>query len=127
MAYASRTQLAQLGLAAAALASVSDDDQDAALEAASGLADSYLQRAGITVPMSSPYPGALVLHVCKLAGWIVLSARGFDPSDPSDKSVRAGYEDAVAWLEKAAMGKVSLQPYDPVLTVSSDASTGRGY
>jgi len=123
VAYATRTDLHRVGLPAAALAGVSTVTQDAALEAASGLANAYIVRSGYDLPLST-WPAGLTLHVCGIAAWVLLSTRGFDPSNPSDKAVRMRFDDAIKWLEKVAKGTVSLGSYRTRKTVTSGESRG---
>ncbi|MCC6213734.1 MAG: DUF1320 family protein [Polyangiaceae bacterium] len=108
MAYATTADFAELGLPGQATADWPGTSVEAALDAASARVDSYLRkRYGVPIPA----PGAdLVETTCALAAWTVLCTRGFDPMRPGDQSVRQRYEDAVAWLEAVAAGKV--EPVD---------------
>lgn len=120
MAYATRTHLAQFAIRAAALTGIATGDQDAALEAASDLADSYL-RARFTLPLSS-WQDDLRRAVCNVAAYDLLSARGYNPDAGADSNVRQRYEDAVRWLEGVAAGRVT-----PAVTDSgSSGSSGSG-
>ena len=65
MAYATTTDLARFGLPSGALAGVSTATQEAALDAASAFADSYL-RSRYTVPLTSYGGPALVSVVMQL-------------------------------------------------------------
>lgn len=104
MAYATRTQLTQLAIPAAALTGVSTADQDAALEAASDLADGYL-RSRYALPLTA-WEDDLRRAVCGIAAYDLLTRRGFRPED-SGENVRLRYEDAVRWLKGVADGSIS--------------------
>lgn len=105
MAYATRTQLGQFGIRAAALAGIPTGDQDAALEAASDLADSYL-RSRFTLPLTV-WQDDLRRAVCSIAAYDLLSSRGYNPDAGADTNVRQRYEDAIRWLERVAAGQVT--------------------
>lgn len=119
-AYADRTKLAQLGLSAGALTNVPTATQDEALEARSRFVDSYLKRAGYTVPISptSNAGEAVVLAVCILAGYDCLVTRGFNPQSP-DSDIRQRYLDIIKWLEMVADRKVDAGVTDPDQTLSN--------
>lgn len=106
MAYATRTDLTTHGLSSAALGSISTTAQDAALDAASQVADSYL-RARYGTPVTG-YGTDLTRAVCSLAAWDLLSVRGFDPQRGGDESLRLRAEDALRWLRDVSAGKASL-------------------
>lgn len=104
MAYATRDDLARLGLPPAVLSAIPVADQDAALEAASDLADSYL-RVRYTLPLLS-WQDDLRRAVCHIAAYDLLVRRGFNPTG-ADEQVRLRYEDAIRWLERVAQGLLS--------------------
>ena len=106
MAYATRTELANFGLPAQALAGVSTTIQDQHLEDATGLIDSYL-RSGYTVPLGSPYPTEIVRACCPLAAYSLICWRGYDPAR-SGESFRMRHEDAISWLRDVAAGRAAL-------------------
>lgn len=106
MAYATTTDLARLGLPAAALTGVSSTVQEAALDAASRLADSYL-RARYATPLTS-YGVDLTRAVCSIAAWDLLRVRGYDPNRGGDEAVRLGHTDAVKWLRDVSNGVAHL-------------------
>jgi len=119
VAYATRTQLIQLGLPSAALTDVSTADQDEALDGASGIADGYLRKR-YTLPLAT-YGMDLTTHVCSIAAWIILKTRGFNPEDPADVAIRMGYEDAIAWLVSVAEGDI-----DPQDVTDATPTTAKG-
>lgn len=130
MAYASRTDLTTHGLSSAALGSISTPAQDAALDAASALADSYL-RARHTTPVTG-YGVDLTRAVCSIAAWDLLSVRGYDPQRGGDEAVRLRAEDAMRWLRDVSSGKASLsgitesesESWPEVIGAVSDESRG---
>lgn len=103
--YATTTDLDTHGIAA--LSNIGAVEQQAALDAASALADSYLTDR-ITTPITTPSQD-LILAVCSVATWNLLCRRGFNPESSADSAVRMRYEDAVRWLEKVAGGSVTPQ------------------
>lgn len=106
MAYATRTDLTTHGLSSAALGSISTTAQDAALDAASATADSYL-RTRYSTPVAG-YGVDLTRAVCSLAAWDLLSVRGYDPQRGGDEALRLRAEDALRWLRDVSSGKASL-------------------
>lgn len=130
MAYASRTDLTTHGLSSAAIGSISTTAQDAALDAASRVADSYL-RARYTTPVTG-YGVDLTRAVCSIAAWDLLSVRGFDPQRGGDEAVRLRAEDALRWLRDVSAGKAHLagitesesESWPEALGVVSDESRG---
>lgn len=105
MAYATRTDLTRLGIRAGALSGVSTDDQDAALEAASDLADSYL-RSRYTLPFTG-YGDDLKRAVCAIAAWDLLSTRGYNPQG-SDEAIQTRQEQAIVWLKDVSAGRAAV-------------------
>lgn len=124
MAYATRTQLGQFGIRAAALAGINNDDQDAALEAASDLADSYL-RSRFTLPLTA-WQDDLRRVVCNIAAYDMLSSRGYNPDAGADSNVRQRYEDAIRWLEGVASGRVTPSVTDSGSSGSSGSGSAAG-
>jgi len=106
-AYADRTDLYRLGIREDALGDTSTDDQDAALEAASRTADSYLA-SQLTVPLTGTITLDVKSAVCRLAAYDLISGtRGFNPE--SDPSLRDRYSDALRWLEGVSKGLIRPQ------------------
>lgn len=101
--YATLTDLDKHGIAA--LGSVDTTTQQAALDAASALADSYLNDR-VDTPITSPSLD-LVMAVVNVASWNLLCRRGFNPESVADSAVRMRYEDAIRWFEKVAAGSVT--------------------
>lgn len=103
--YATVTDIANLGIAAAAIASFTTAQKDEALQAASSEADSYLS-SRYELPLAT-WPKVLRLHVANMAAYMLLSNRGFAP-DGSDQNIRDRHRDAVAWLQRVAERKATL-------------------
>jgi len=103
--YASPTDLTSFGISAAALAGISGTVQQAALDAASGVADGYL-RARYTLPIVTPDTG-LKRAVCGIAAYDLLKARGFNPENGADQIIVKGYDDAMRWLRDVSNGVVA--------------------
>lgn len=104
--YAQPSDLLNLGLIGSALSSVSGTVQNAALLAASGLADSKLQ-ARYVLPLTQ-WGQDLVRAVCIIAAYDLLTSRGFGIQQGVDDNIRKRYLDALAWLQDIADEKTSL-------------------
>jgi phage gp36-like protein len=100
--YATTTDLTQIGLVGAALANVPTQAQNEALQAASAIADSYLQGQFI-LPLTQ-WGYDLVRVVCCIAAWDCLTARGYAPQSQADQNVYKRYQDALAWLDEVSKG-----------------------
>ncbi len=119
MAYATAAQLKSLGVASAALTSVSAPDQIAALQAASDLADSYL-RSRFTLPLAT-WGDDLRRAVVAIATYDLMSHRGYNPEAAGDTTIRDRYQDAIRWLEKIAANLLT-----PSVTDSSSPQAANG-
>jgi len=106
MAYATRTDLTRFGLPSSALTGVADATQDAALEAASDVADSYM-RSRYELPLTG-YGDDLKRAVCGLAAWDLLTTRGYDPNSGGDEAVKLRHDAALAWLKDVAAGRAHV-------------------
>jgi len=71
-----------------------------ACDDASSFADSFIATAGYTVPLTTA-PDALVVAVADIA-------RYYLHGDAPTETIRKRYEDARAWLDRVAAGKVTL-------------------
>lgn len=100
--YASQTDLTRIGLVGAALANVPSAAQDEALDAASAIADSYLQ-GQYKLPLTS-WGYDLVRAVCAIAAWDCLAARGYSPQSQGDQNIYKRFEDALKWLDEVSKG-----------------------
>jgi phage gp36-like protein len=118
--YATQADLALYGLTAAALGSFSPTEQDAALTAASSMADGYMG-GRFNLPLTS-WGQDLRLHVSKMAAWLLMSRRGFKPGVTDAESLYQGYKDAVAWLRDISTGKVT--PFEGQGGIADEDGTG---
>ena len=98
--YAVRADLPLYGANANALASVPTATQEAALAAASELADSYL-RTRYVLPLLA-WGNDLRRAVCQIATYDLFVTRGYNPAAAADVNYRMRYEDAIAWLKSVA-------------------------
>lgn len=105
-AYANRTDLTRFGISANALTNVSTEAQDAALEAASRVADSYL-RSRYALPLTG-YVDDLKRAVCHVAAWDLLTTRGYDPNRGGDEAVKLRHDTAIAWLKDVCAGRAAV-------------------
>lgn len=115
MAYAERSDLLTFSLPAGAVTNVSTTKQDAALEAASRLADGYLN-ARYRLPLTT-YGSDLKKAVCDIAALMIMRARGMSPEQADADLFVSASKEAIRWLEGIAAGKIS--PYG-----LSDSSSG---
>lgn len=114
-AYATTADLARLTIPAEALADITAADQDAALAAASTLADGYLA-SRFTLPLSV-WGDDLRLAVCSIGAYRLMTRRGYNPVG-GDENLRLIYEDAMKWLKEVANGLIT-----PLVTDSSTTPT----
>jgi phage gp36-like protein len=108
--YATRDQLPDFGVNAAALLPIPAAVQDAALAAASEVADSYL-RSQFVLPLIT-WGTDLTRAVCMIAAYDLLVGRGYNPEAGADTNIRLRYEDAIAWLKDVARGLAALDATD---------------
>ena len=125
MAYATRADLYRLGLREEAFSAVSTTDQDAAIEAASDVADSYL-RARYVLPLTG-YGDDLKSVVCRIAAYELLATRGYAPGVGGDESLEARHDKATAWLKDVSTGRAAVSGGNttPGPSRTSRVSSGR--
>lgn len=106
--YADQTWLGRIGVKAEALASITSEAKDAALDAASDLMDSYF-RVAFTLPLITWQDD--VRRACAIiAAYDLLVVRGYNPSAGADVNFRLRYEDIMGapgrrgWLQQVAGG-----------------------
>jgi phage gp36-like protein len=116
--YATLADLAAYGLTPSTLTTVSEADQTAALQVASGVADGYI--AAVRDLPISQWGLDLRLAVAKVAAWELIRRRGFKPGSTDAETLRASYQDAIKWLEGVSTGKVS--PFGMVDTSSPNVT-----
>lgn len=76
-----------------------------ALDAASREADGYIASRH-SVPLST-WPPSLTSHVCAIAAWTILRARGVSGTG-ADEVIREAYLDAIRFLKDVGAGRASL-------------------
>lgn len=101
--YAQPTDLANLGLIGGVLSSISTNVQNAALLAASGLADAKLQSRYI-LPLAQ-WGQDLVRAVCIIAAYDLLTSKGYNPATGADPNIRERYLDQLKWLDSVSRGE----------------------
>jgi phage gp36-like protein len=119
--YATTDDLADLGLQTGWLGDITTDEQDAALEKASGVLDDFL-RTRFVLPLSAPYPDSLIRATVDIAVYYLMKRRGFNPSGGDiDALIVKGYDDAIIWGQRVARGELVIGAIDTTPD-TSDAS-----
>jgi phage gp36-like protein len=100
----------------------------AALAVASGKADSYM-RGRYNLPITGSvgggpgvYDPAIVMHVCWIAAYDLMSGRGFNPTAGSDALIERRYYEAVGFPDRPGSGwfpGVQRQAIHPDVTETS--------
>jgi phage gp36-like protein len=123
MPYATRADLSTYGLPDGTLDGVDDAVIDAALVAASNVADGSLAAAGYRISLLT-WSTDLTQAVCAVASWDLMCRRGFNPDSGADAVIRQRYEDAQEYLKDIAMRrrKVAIAT-EPPITDSPPADT----
>ena len=106
MAYATTTDLARYGLPTVATTGIATAALEAALDAASVLADSYL-RSRHSVPLTT-YGVDLTQMVCALAAETILTTRGFDPTRANGDAITLRADNARTWLRDVSAGRAAV-------------------
>lgn len=117
MAYATSTDLTNLGLPASALATLTPAQISATLQAASDFADTFFRaRWGAnSVPLLA-WDTSVTEAVARIATLRLLRIRGYSPSSTADQRFQLGYDEAVDWLNK-----VQRQQAHPLVTLAQNA------
>jgi phage gp36-like protein len=105
-AYATRADLALQSLSAPAASAISTAAQDAALEAASRVVDSYLA-SRYDPPLQGTPPADIVSATCDIAAYRLMKLRGFNPQTGDAEQFLAGYDRALRYLRDVADGKAT--------------------
>jgi phage gp36-like protein len=124
--YAQPSDLAVAGVAAAAIASFTTPQQNAALVNASRLLDGYF-RAKFVLPLVQV--GADVVRAtCIVAAYDLMVSRGYNPSAGGDPIIKDRYREIIGvppmqlgWADMVANGKITPDVTDS----SSNATEGR--
>lgn len=120
--YCTAADLASFGIRAEALRSISSEDLQRAIVAASSKIDSYL-RARYTLPLARW--GTDLSEVCaKLAVYTLMMGRGFNPARPGEELIRTNYEDAIHTLEGIQAQKVHPDVVDS--SADTEGASGPG-
>lgn len=123
--YATTAQIQQLALTPAAYArfeALSTGSVTAQIQAASSVADSFLNSQFVLPLQVSPqgWDMVLTLHVCNIAAYFLYSQFGFSAAAPGmDQLIAQRYERALAWLDG-----ISKKTISPVYVDSSGAAPG---
>ena len=105
MAYAVPADLTKYGAPAEALAGISTEVQEDALQAASDELDScWADR--FTLPLSA-WPEAVVRYTCWVAIYDLLKTRGLRAGSDDHAILDGDRTKALKWAEKVGMGKLS--------------------
>lgn len=132
-ARATLTDLGNLGVASARIATVADDKKQANLDAASDLIDGYLSRQQ-PFPLIPPYPRDVIKAECIIAAVEILDNIGWNPQAPAELTLQKKYDWLFStWLPGVAKGDIgpNFVGYDPEINDPSGpdviSSTQRGY
>lgn len=104
--YATISDFYDLGLKADALEEVVDDVLNLHLITESSVVDSYLG-SRYSLPLITPFPGALTRVVCDLAAYSILMRRGYNP-ETYDLNYEKRAMAALEWLKMISNGALSL-------------------
>lgn len=118
--YATTADLTKLAIPAEALVGIVAADQDAALAAASSLADSYLA-SRFSLPLTK-WGDDLRRAVCLIAAYDLMTRRGYNP-EGGDANLRLRYDDAIRWLERVADGRIAPAVTDSATSTQTTAGT----
>ena len=136
MAYASQTDLTNVGLPAVALGNLTVAQQTAALQNASDRADASLRaRYGNTAVPLLAWDSTITQAVAKIAAFDLMVMRGMKPGGPDWELFNMRFQDAIGYLNAiqrqqahplVTLANNSTAPQQPNLTTSSvvDLSTG---
>lgn len=118
MAYATQTDLTNVGLPAVALGNLTTPQILAALQNASDLADaSFRARYGATAVPLVTWDSTITQAVAKIAAFELLVVRGHKPGGPDYNLFRQRYDDGVAFLQA-----VQRQQAHPLVTLAGNAT-----
>ena len=109
--YCQLSDLTTIGINSVSLEDVSDTEQQAAIVSASAMIDDHI--AGrYPLPLLA-FPPSFTLHCAKIAVYICLSARGYNPDAGTDPLWVKDYEKAIAWCRG-----IQRQEVHPTVQVS---------
>jgi phage gp36-like protein len=108
--YASIADLEDVGISKAALRAIEPEKKTAALVKASGLMDEVF-RARYVLPFTQ-VGASVAIRCAHIAAYLLMTGRGFNPEQDSDRLIRLNYEDAQIWLANVRNMKVTLDVTD---------------
>lgn len=108
--YAQPEDLVRLALTPAAATRFGAEQQQAALLAASGIADSYIAST-FDLPLQT-WDYSLVIAVCNIAAKILYNQFGYNQNSPVDGLIQRRFQEALDWLQAVGRGKTSPQWVD---------------
>lgn len=115
--YAVLADLPKYGVSAVALAPIDPAVQQAAIDAASAVVDSFL-RARYKLPLSA-WGVDITRTTAVLAVYDLLVTRGYNPAAGADINIKLRHDDAMLWLLH-----VSRQDVHPDVTPTQDQAPG---
>jgi len=117
-AYASPTDLTNVGCPAAALTTLTNSQILAALESASEFADTFFRaRWGSNAVPLLAWDSAVTEAVAKIATLRLLRIRGYSASSTADQRFQLNHDEAVDWLNK-----VQRQQAHPLVTLAANTT-----
>lgn len=121
MAYASQTDLTNIGLPAAALGTLTVAQIGAALQNASDRADAaFRARYGNTSVPLVAWDSTITHAVAKLAAYELMVVRGMKPGGPDWELFHSRYQDALDYLDR-----VQRQQAHPLVTLAAGATANQ--
>lgn len=108
--YATTAQLASLSLTAQAAARYGNASMNAALQAASSRADTYLT-SQFTLPLTS-WDMQLTRVVCDMAAFDLARQYGLNPAAPDFKAIQSLFDGSLAWLQQVRTQELTPQYED---------------
>ena len=93
--YCALSDLSTIGINSIALNDVSDAEQNAAIVSASAMIDDHIG-GRYPLPLLA-WPTSFTYHCAKIAVYVCLSARGYNPDAGADPLWKQDYEKAIAW------------------------------
>jgi phage gp36-like protein len=112
--YATLAELQSIAITAASAGRYGEPAMTAALQSASGVADSYLA-SQFTLPLQVSPQGwdmSLTIAVANIAAYTLACQFGFNPAAPGDKLIEERYQRAIDWLKTISTEEIFPQWVD---------------
>lgn len=109
-AYATATDLSQVGALPSFVQSLTSAQQTEAIRNASAFMDSYLASRFMLPLVTWTYD--VTICCCQIAIYYLVQARGYNPNNPAEDTYRIRYEQCVSWLKDVARGQATPQITD---------------